>query len=106
MPTPLGDIEARVNVSARTLLTHAITINGKPLRAQGDYGDGEIVGLGSAGSHAEIEVMVLKADWPAEPLRSDIVTSAKKPGLRFRPANVATSEDGAHWIFNLIRLGA
>jgi hypothetical protein len=54
----------------------------------------------------EVEVMVLKADWPAEPTRADVVTSAKKPGLRFRPANVATSEDGAHWIFNLTRLGA
>lgn len=106
MPAALGDLEARVNGACRDGLTHAITINGKALRAQGDYGDGEIVGLGSAGTHAEIEIMVLKADWPTEPLRSDVVTSAKKPGLRFRPANVATSEDGAHWLFNLIRLGA
>lgn len=106
MPTPLGDLEARVNVSARAALSHAITINGRACRAQGDYGDGEIIGLGSAGTRGEIEIMVLKADWPAEPTRADVVTSAKKPGLRFRPANVATSEDGAHWIFNLTRLGA
>ena len=101
----LGDVAASVNAAARDSLTHAITINGKTVRAQGHYGDGEMVGIGSTSIRQEIELMVLKADWPSEPTRSDIVISPVKPGKRFRPSNVQTSDDGAHWIFNLVKIG-
>ena len=101
----LGDLAATVNAAARDALTHAITIGGKTYYAQGHYGDGEMVALGSSSINQEIEIMVLKADYPAEPSRAAVITSSVKPGLRFRPANVQTSDDGAHWIFNLVKIG-
>ena len=100
----LGDMAATVNAAARDALTHKITINGKTVYAQGHYGDGEMPALGSSGIHQEIELMVLKADWPTEPGRGAVITSSVKPGERFRPSNVQTSDDGDHWIMELKRI--
>jgi len=101
----LGDMVDTVNAAARDALTHAITINGATVYAQGHYGDGLMAGIGSTGIAQEIELMVLKADWPSTPVAADVVTSSMKPGQRFKPVNVQTSDDGAHWIFELKRLG-
>lgn len=102
----LADMESVVNAAARNALSHTITINGKPVPAQGDYGDGEIAALGSVGGRQAIELMILKADWPNEPVRNDSIILPKRPNLRFRPSNVETSADGAHWIFNVAKIGA
>lgn len=101
----LEDMESAVNAAARDTLTHAITINGKTVRVQGDYGDGQIAAAGSIGIRQEIELMLLKADWPAYPVKADIYVLPKVPGQRFRPANAENASDGAHWLVNLIKLG-
>lgn len=102
----LADMEDSVNAAARDFLTHAISINGQTVRVQGDYGDGQIAAAGSIGIRQEIELMILKADWPALPVRGDIILLPKLPGIRFRPANAENSPDGAHWIINVVKLGA
>ena len=102
----LEDMESTVNAACRDTLTHAITINGKTVRVQGDYGDSQIAALGSVGIAQEIELMLLKADWPTRPAKADIYVLPKVPGVQFRPANAETSSDGAHWLVNVIKIGA
>jgi hypothetical protein len=101
----LEDMEAVVNAACRDTLTHAITINGKTVRVQGDYGDGQIAAAGSVSTRQEIELMILKADWPAYPVKSDVYLLPKLLGLRFKPANAENAPDGAHWIVNVVKLG-
>lgn len=101
----LSDMEDQMNVAARDLLTHAITINGRTVRVQGDYGDGQITAAGSVGIRQEIELMILKSDWPSYPVKGDVYVLPKLPGLRFRPSNAENAPDGAHWIVNVVKLG-
>lgn len=101
----LADMTPAVNSAARDLLTHPITINGRTVRVQGDYGDGEIAAAGSMGIRQEIELMVLKSDLPTPLVANSIIILPAVPGKRFRPANITNSADGDHWVFNLVKLG-
>ncbi len=101
----LADMEESVNSAARDFLTHTITINGTAVRVQGDYGDGTIASAGSYGIRQEIELMILKADWPTYPARSDVYLLPRVAGVRFKPKNAENAPDGAHWIVNLEKFG-
>lgn len=103
---------ARADALARVHITHTISYKSgatgawRQVPVQGTYEEAAATPGLSSIIEQQIELMIHKSDLPAMPTALDRVKLPRLANRLCKPVNVRDDPEGAHWLFNVVKVNA